>query len=130
MNNDTPEEESKPKVEIVIPTSAEMRALGIQGEIEDDTNRPVDLDENYYRSTLGPELGPAVFKIAMERQAKVAQCLKERPIRVFMRDYFKFVERRAQELGYRYEDVDVEGGVTRSGQIHITVAPKAGAIQL
>jgi hypothetical protein len=130
VNNDTPEEESKPKVEIVMPTSADMRSLGIQGEVEEDSKRPVDLDENYYRNTLGPDLGPAVYKMVIERQVKVAKCLKERPIREFMRGYFRFIERRARELGFAYEDVEVEGGVTRSGQIQITVTPKAGATPL
>lgn len=116
--------------DIHVPTQAEIyKYSGEMQEKEEDSKRFVEPDESYYRSILGPTLGPQMYQVVCERNERRAQTVsKNKQFQKFLVNFFVFVKKRAQELGYRYEDVEISGdsGFTRDGRLLLKVVPKKG----
>ena len=128
MNNDTPK--LPPNTEIIIPTSQEVRDLGVHLEQKSDAERVVAPDEAYYRNALG-STGTDIYKILAARAEHINECLKNKDLRDFMKRFYRFVEAKAKEMGYAYEDVEFspDSGITTTGRILLKIVPKPEAVK-
>lgn len=123
------------KIEIVIPTSEEMRKLGLVAEMKEAASKPIiheKADANYYSAQLGPQLGKAVYEVVAGRNRSRVKAFENKDFQNFFKNLFRYVEKRAHEMGYFTEDVEFsqDSGITRSGNLVLRLVPKKGARRL
>lgn len=121
---------SEVKLQIVLPTSEDIKKLGITKEIE--TATPTvhkEADENFYTGALGPALGKALHAVVAGRNRERVKAFENKDFQIFFNNVFKFVEKRAHEMGYFVEDVQftTNSGITRDGVLLLKLEPKINA---
>lgn len=124
---------SESKVQLIMPTSEDMKKLGIKKEIE--SQGPTihkEADENYYQSAVGPTLGKAIHAIVAGRNRERVKAFENKEFQLFFKHIFQFVEKRAHEMGYFTEDVEfsTDSGITRDGTLLLKLVPKLNARRL
>lgn len=90
-------------------------------------NPTVDTDiENHYKGMK--DIGNWLWKIYEQEAAKRSRFFQSANHRQFIGRFFEFVEKRAKDLGYRYEDVMLmDTCITNNGYILLKVVPMPGA---
>ena len=118
-------------MEILIPVRTEMRDHILKREwerhvkkIQDTpTNNP---DERY--DQMG-QIGK-ILKDIFHRENKARVKAFENPhIMRFLKKFIPIAKIRAKEMGYRYEDIELDktSGITRDGMLLVKFVPKPGA---
>ena len=87
----------------------------------------VDTDiETHYKGMKS--MGGWLFNIYEREAAKRAKFFENPNHRKFIESFFDFVQKRAKEMGYRYEDVVLmDTSITDSGYILLRVEPRPGS---
>jgi hypothetical protein len=93
----------------------------------DERNRCVDTDiESHYAGMK--DMGKWLLDIYAREAAKRAKFFENHNHRKFIASFFDFVQKRAKEMGYRYEDVIlIDVSITDDGTLLLRVEPKPGA---
>ena len=115
--------------EIIIPTSAQVKALGLGRELGQDLARPFNNELGDYTQRLGSQVGRAVYEVMAGRNHERVQAFKNKSIFRFMFEFYKVVDRWAWENNYAYEDIEFrpETGLDPHGYIQLKVMVRPGA---
>ena len=116
-------------MEIIIPIADNVRKKHARREWEEaQRNRKPDADGEEHFMGLG-SVGKMLWEVYCGEAYKRSKVFENPTMIRFMGNYYDFVEKRAKEMGYRYEDVQIsaDSGITADGTLLLRVEPKPGA---